>query len=73
MADKKLRSKFLEDIQTKYNIVLSMKELTSASEVRGHVDWRPVIGQGGCLPFFSVRFKEIEILNDDCREEGMSN
>ena len=30
---------FLEDIQVKYNIVLSMKELTSASEVWGHVDW----------------------------------
>ena len=35
MADKKLRSKFLEDKQIKYSIVLSMKELTSASEVIG--------------------------------------
>ena len=35
MAEKKLRSKFFEDIQTKYNIVLLMKELTSASDYGG--------------------------------------
>ena len=35
MAEKKLRSKFFEDILTKYNIVLSMKELTSASNYGG--------------------------------------
>ena len=32
MAERKLLSKFFEDILTIYNIVLSMKELTSASE-----------------------------------------
>ena len=70
MADEKLHSKFLEDIQINYNIVLSMKELTSASEVQGHVDWWPVSGPGGCLLFFSVIFRGIVILNDDWLSRG---
>ena len=65
MAEKKLRSKFFEDILTKYNIVLSMKELTSASETGAlrllTCDWSIA-----CLrSFLFVKFREIAIINDD--------
>ena len=72
MADKKLRSKFLEDIQTKYNIVLSMKELTSACEVRGHVDYWPVIGQRVVF-VFSVGCDVIEWFWFFCEWNGKKN
>ena len=53
MAERKLLSKFFEDILTIYNIVLSMKELTSASEGGGTLiaDLRLVGGLSSCCVF----------------------